>query len=1821
MDAISIIIILLTIVQAVGLVSILPKRGKGMRFCLFIFLSLFSALLIGCSGGGSPVMPATGDDGGIYIDDKSTASTEARTPWGMFEIGIDPATKQFDLTPSHQSSSHYNTSNLVSGDILKGNITLKFAGLDAESSIIKFDLALKNPSANICGYDVRAIIAADDEEYYLVNADGATALQDDIGNVSLNTFLAFAEDQPRRAFGPGESYTERGELHFPPNPEFRKLKLIIDASYPSNCMEPYGFSDFSYSNNSVAIGVLDWQENVNSVEIVITAIGATEDIYLELDPFNNLWNGELGILPGTGLMVIDAAFRGELVSDSDPRNGIRGLQDAEGYGIRGLYGFSNPSGDLIACPVKATSDGMALWGHVILQVIDAPGEIIKDDSGKLSYELMDLVSNPLTRNDYVRVIAYVANSPVGYLVRAKESADAAYPEIAEISGQIHALYRSAQPELSEFANENYYAFVNGDQWAVSRFKSILAEHGADRSSIEWMVLRLERLREQRAEYARHEIEAEIAPLQDYAVSQVAGVAETEYISGDYLLNCIFIVAKVSRLPELAELDSIEYIQQSFVGVPQLNHSTPGINANDMWGAGYTGGAIDVQITDTGIDDSHPALVGKLTAETQKAFSGCDIDDDTGHGTHLAGIVTSGDVNLRGVAYSLDKLYNGKICSPYYWDWFVDSFEWGGMGGTVSDKAEIINFSWAMGPNTNCVRDGNYPTSRYFDAYTYVYGQFFACSAGNQGNGVCEDDDNITMPSDAFNVMAVANMDDNNSTYRTDDAISSGSRIGPGTTSNGEYRVKPDIAAPGTKIKSCYYKWETHQNFAEMSGTSMSAPHIAGAAALVMDAGLVSSLEARVILMVTADDWNGSSSGPGTDGPDNYTGFGYVNLNNVLLNLGNINTGTVQQGDIVLFRHTGQSANDHVLALWDRHCTQYANWYPDMDLYVYNDVTGGLIDSENKLRDNKRYLASGTTSDVIYKLKVQSLPTTISSYWDYALAATGGTLSAPLDEGNFDPDLVYPEPIEVGVEFDIEATVTNDGDLKLRDVEATLDLDTNMTFENGSTATQAGPTLLNPGEDHVFTWHVKLSSYSSTPKHIEVDTQASAYGMTFTGTTSADITVQEPPPLLDVDPLELDFGTLVDVDTFNVDNIGGETLTWSIDDSGFPGWLSIDNTGDTTQEETDIVEVTVDRDGFPPGPYDHDIQVTSDAGNETVHVIMVVPDPQLNVDPLNLDFGETFIELEITVSNDNNGNLDWLIDNDPPKEYPEWLQTNIDSGVVLETEESDSITVTVSRADLVSSVYTHDLEFTSNGGDEVVHVSMTVPDPILYVDPLSLDFGGYDTQDQFSIENHGMGIMAWRFDMSGFPDWLSVDDNDGNTKTETDTVAVYVDRDGIDPGEYSHDIEVTSNGGNDTVHVSMMVYNTILDIQPESLDFGETAIKKTLTVSNAGEGEMNWQIAVAPPHEFPEWLSTDMQIGKITDANPEDEIDVFCDRTGYTSGDYHYDMYFTSDGGEMVIPIDMTVPAVNPLLEVNLHNLDFGETIDQLQIIITNIGDAGSMLDWNISLAGMPEWMNPDKYSGHVDTSDLEIVKIDVDRAGLEPGDYEYDMAIESNGGNDSVHIEITAPNLAPPLTGPADGYHYEVWSPLEFSWFGNPGYDGKYYIEVKYNGAPYPPFSNIPIVQNHLTLPAFMVDKLAKYGTWEWAIYIYAYPDVKHYSEWRTIYKDRPELSTPPNMSTVDASTEFTWSKVVSADSTNTWYIAKVTGFPGLDPMYFWWKNTDTAPLPPAWLAILKNAGVDSMTWTIAATSGDPATTGGIGMTKAFAKTVKYPSAWTFYVE
>ena len=81
----------------------------------------------------------------------------------------------------------------------------------------------------------------------------------------------------------------------------------------------------------------------------------------------------------------------------------------------------------------------------------------------------------------------------------------------------------------------------------------------------------------------------------------------------------------------------------------------------MWASGFKGGGIKIAILDTGVDSSHPMLLGRIAK--QLAFTGEDhLSDVQGHGTHVVGIAAGkkfGAQGYDGVAPDA-SIYNAKV---------------------------------------------------------------------------------------------------------------------------------------------------------------------------------------------------------------------------------------------------------------------------------------------------------------------------------------------------------------------------------------------------------------------------------------------------------------------------------------------------------------------------------------------------------------------------------------------------------------------------------------------------------------------------------------------------------------------------------------------------------------------------------------------------------------------------------------------------------------------------------------------------------------------------------------------------------------------------------------------------------------------------------------------------------------------------------------------------------------------------------------------------------------------------------------------------------
>ncbi|WP_405674542.1 S8 family serine peptidase [Streptomyces sp. NBC_01511] len=251
----------------------------------------------------------------------------------------------------------------------------------------------------------------------------------------------------------------------------------------------------------------------------------------------------------------------------------------------------------------------------------------------------------------------------------------------------------------------------------------------------------------------------------------------------------------------------------------LDRSTAQIGAPDVWKTGLRGERVKVAVLDTGVDQSHPDLAGRIgSAENFSDSPG--TGDAFGHGTHVASIVGgSGQASggsRQGVAPAADLMVAKVLGDDGYGS---ESQVIAGMEWAAAQGAEVINMS--LGSDTPS--DGSDPMSLALNKLTASSGALFVVAAGNSGPGT----GTIGSPAAADAALTVG-------AVGRDDSLASFSSRGPRTGNDG---VKPDVTAPGVGIVAARAAGTgmgdpVDDSHVAASGTSMASPHVAGAAALL-----------------------------------------------------------------------------------------------------------------------------------------------------------------------------------------------------------------------------------------------------------------------------------------------------------------------------------------------------------------------------------------------------------------------------------------------------------------------------------------------------------------------------------------------------------------------------------------------------------------------------------------------------------------------------------------------------------------------------------------------------------------------------------------------------------------------------------------------------------------------------------------------------------------------------------------------------------------------------------------------------------------------------
>ncbi len=270
---------------------------------------------------------------------------------------------------------------------------------------------------------------------------------------------------------------------------------------------------------------------------------------------------------------------------------------------------------------------------------------------------------------------------------------------------------------------------------------------------------------------------------------------------------------------LQSLLSNPYLKRLEYDIPvhaMLADSVPLVNASLVWGAfnnslgNITGKNVTIAIIDTGIDYTHPDLGGCLgaTCKVRPGYDYVNNDadpmDDNGHGTHVAGIAAANG-SARGVAPDATLIAYKVLDST--------------GEGKASDVIAAIENASAAGYDIISLSLGGQGNAD--DAMSTAVdnavaaGSVVVVAAGNFGPSAST----IGSPGTARLAITVGNTDKN-------DTMRDSSSRGPNPST---LDIKPELTAPGVDISSTALGGGN----TSYNGTSMSAPHVSGAAALLL----------------------------------------------------------------------------------------------------------------------------------------------------------------------------------------------------------------------------------------------------------------------------------------------------------------------------------------------------------------------------------------------------------------------------------------------------------------------------------------------------------------------------------------------------------------------------------------------------------------------------------------------------------------------------------------------------------------------------------------------------------------------------------------------------------------------------------------------------------------------------------------------------------------------------------------------------------------------------------------------------------------------------
>lgn len=410
------------------------------------------------------------------------------------------------------------------------------------------------------------------------------------------------------------------------------------------------------------------------------------------------------------------------------------------------------------------------------------------------------------------------------------------------------------PLNADDAKENLSAPASERSLAPAQVEDALAAHDAllDRAAREGLVPVIIRLREEigdsgrkfaaSAEERRSALAATQKRVLDALPAVTANAQRRMSVKQFSETRAIALQADAGEIEQLLAHPDVADVVEDLAFPPALASSVPWVGGVGGTFAGYSGAGQVVAVLDTGVAKAHPFLSGKVVSEacysttnasgvaslcpggvSSSTAAGSGVNCDTSlagcaHGTHVAGIVAGNNGSYSGVAR------DAKIIAVQVFSRFPAS-SCGGSNPCVMaytsdiirglERVRALTGSYAIAAANMSLGGGGYtaacdsdPTKNAIDALRAV-GVATVIASGNSGYSNA-----ISSPACISSAVSVGSTTLSDQVSSFSNSASILSLLAPGSSINS--------SVPGT-------------GYGRMSGTSMAAPHVAGAWAVLKSA--------------------------------------------------------------------------------------------------------------------------------------------------------------------------------------------------------------------------------------------------------------------------------------------------------------------------------------------------------------------------------------------------------------------------------------------------------------------------------------------------------------------------------------------------------------------------------------------------------------------------------------------------------------------------------------------------------------------------------------------------------------------------------------------------------------------------------------------------------------------------------------------------------------------------------------------------------------------------------------------------------------------------